>query len=145
MFLLPPPRSLTDSQDDILGFPRPPSPLLQSPQLSQISPFPVQTPQVDAIWHAPLLDTVTFPSKLEFEAISPYILDDSSYVSLDRHSGWPLVNPHSYQVPPDDHRTPFFPFDYPGMTEFDGSTSSISASPAVLTPVSARIAWLTLM
>jgi len=79
--------SLTDSQPDVLGSLFPPSPLcLQSPQLSQISPSPLQSPQVDAFWHGTLLDAVTFPPKLELEAISPYLLDGGFSVSPDRRA-----------------------------------------------------------
>ena len=143
--LLPPLYSLNDSQADILSFPPPPSLSLQSSQSSQISPSPVQSPQAGAPWHNPLLDAVIFPHQLGLGEISPYFLDGGSCVSLDHRSGWPLVDPHSYQVPQNDYHAPFFLSDYPAITEINGSTSSLSASPAVLAPVSARITWSTLM
>ena len=92
-----PPHSPTDSEADILGslFLLPLYP--QSPQLSQISPLFAQGPQVDAFWHGPLLDTVAFPPKLEFEAISPHLLDGGFDVSPDRHSRRPPVDPYSFR------------------------------------------------
>ena len=76
----------TDSLSDLLDPVYP-----QSPQLSQISPLPVQSPQVDAFWHGLLLDTVSFPPKLESEVIPPHLLDVDFDVSPDRRSRRPLL------------------------------------------------------
>ena len=67
---------LTDTlQADILGSAFPPSPLcLPSPQLSQISPFTFQTPEIDLFWHAPFLSADDSLAS-ELEGTPRYSLD----------------------------------------------------------------------
>jgi len=64
-------------EDDIFDPPFHPSLLLHSPQLPQISPSTVQSPQVDTFWPAPFLDDVPFQPELEL----------ASPVRLNRRSG----------------------------------------------------------
>jgi len=105
---LSPPHSFTDTQTDILGFLRNPSLLnLHSPRLSPISP--------------------------ELELNPPYLLGSAFPVSPDRRSGWPLVDPYSYQVPLYDYATSFLLPDCPAMFEpgIEGSLSSCLAWPTL--------------
>ena len=132
---------LTDTQADTLGSSFPLSPLcLQSPQLSQISPLIVQSPEVDPFWHDPFLGASDF--KLELEEIPSYFPDgevvDYLSVSTDHHFGRIHVEPYHYKLYNSHSPSTFLSRCLATSEVDDGSTSSLSTSPTVLTPVSTR-------
>lgn len=141
---------LPDTQVDNPGSPFPLSPLfLSSPQPSQVTPSRVQNPQADSFWDETYLSSPNiFLSKSELEVVPPHFpvggeVVDNPSVSTDHCFKRTFVDPYSYQVY--DPHTPstvdLFSSYYPATSEFDDGFASLSNSPVVLTPVSARFIW----
>lgn len=136
--------SLTDTQAELLGSSFPPSPLfLQSPQPSQISSLLDQSPQVNSFWHEPSIGADNFLSESELEGVPLYFPDngtvDHPSVSIDHHlRRIPVDSCYCQTLSTIDP----FSFRYPAISEVDdGSVSTLSISPAMLTPVSTRSTW----